>query len=112
MVVFWGGGFRLPQHEDLNIFLRLIHVSLNWYLLLQYLNLLNVQSLDLSFVCPPSANNALDSSVASRPYSPHVKDCPGLEYPNTLKLSFYLDHCFNDFIYVMCLYCVVKNKML
>ena len=40
----------------------------------------------LSHFCHQSADGAINSSVASRPYSPHVKDCAGLEKPNTLKL--------------------------
>ena len=46
-------------------------VSKKWFLFLVF--------------CRPSAGISLHSSVASLPYSPHVKDCTGLG-PNTLKL--------------------------
>ena len=49
-------------------------VSKKWFLFLVF--------------CRPSADSASDSSVASLPYSPHVKDCTGLG-PNTLKLDFH-----------------------
>ena len=48
-------------------------VSKKWFLFLVF--------------CRPSADSASDSSVASLPYSPHVKDCTGLG-PNTLKWLF------------------------
>ena len=45
-------------------------VSKKWFLFLVF--------------CRPSADISVDSSVASLPYSPHVKDCTGLG-PNPLK---------------------------